>query len=72
VINVPDQNDPGGRLLLEMALEAKCLIALVQESLIDRAMRRMTHHAALAQGFVLIHPRPPLRAMTLETSVVLA
>ena len=72
VINISNQNDPRGSLLLEMALEAKRLVALVQESLVDRAMRRMTNHASLAHRFVLIYPRPPLRAMTLETGVVLA
>jgi hypothetical protein len=72
VINVTDQNDSWRSLLLQVALKAKRLIALVQESLVDRAVGGMTDNAPLAQGFVLIHPRPSLRAMTLEAGVVLA
>ena len=39
VIDVSDENVPGYFLLLEMALQTKRRVALVQQSLVDRSVR---------------------------------
>ena len=59
-------------LLLEMALQAERLVALVEQPLINRTVRRMATHATFAQRFVLEDKRTALRGMALETSFVLA
>jgi hypothetical protein len=38
VIDIPNENVPGYFLLLEMTLDTKRRVTLVQQSLIDRAM----------------------------------
>lgn len=71
MVHIPDQDDAGRGLLLEVTLQAKGRVAFVQEPLINRPVWRVTNHATLAHGFVLIHPRASLRAVTLEAGVVL-
>lgn len=71
MVHIPDQDDAGRGLLLEVTLQTKGRVAFVQEPLINRAVWRVTNHATLAHGFVLIHPWASLRAVTLEAGVVL-
>ena len=71
MINITNQNLSGLRLLLEMALQTKRRVALVEQSLVNGAMRRMTNYTTLAQSFVLINKRTALCRMAFETSLVL-
>jgi len=71
VIDVADENLARCSLLLEMALQAERLIAGDQETLVDRAMRRVADDTALAQSFVLVNKWAALHGVTLETSVIL-
>ena len=70
MIDISDKDSSGNALLLEMALQAERVVALVQHSLIDGAVRRMAGDATLANCFVLIDKWTPLRRMTLETRVI--
>jgi hypothetical protein len=71
MIDVANKNVSRLSLLLEMAFQAKRLVPRVQHSLIDRAVRRMTNHATLAERFVLINKRAALDRVALETGLVL-
>ena len=70
MINISDKDSAGNALLLEMALQAERVVALVQHSLVDRAVRRMAGDATLANRFVFKNKRTALRRMTLETRVI--
>jgi hypothetical protein len=72
VIDVSNENVPGYFLLLEMAFQTKRRIALIQQALIDRAVRRMTNNAALPHSFVLVDKRAALLRVTLEAGFVSA
>ena len=65
-----DQQLPRGGLLLEVAFEAEGLVARDQHDGVDRSMRVVAGGAALAQGPVLEHKRPPLGGMALEAGFV--
>src|SRR6266498_3813750 len=54
VIDISDENMSGHLLLLEMTLQAKGLVAFVEQSLVDGAVRRMADHTALTHCLVLI------------------
>ena len=71
VIDVPDQNLSRLSLLLKVAFQAKRGVALVEQSLVNGAVRRMADDTTLPQCFMLINPRPALRGVTLETGLVL-
>src|SRR6476469_1572821 len=72
MIAVPDENLAGAVLLLEMALEAEGGVALGEQALVHRAVRRMAAEAAFADRFVFENERPALGGVTLETGSVLA
>ena len=64
-------DNPGRRLLLEMALETKIGVARHQHLVVDRAVRIVTSGAAFAHRFMLEHKRTALRCVTLTAGVVL-
>ena len=70
MIDVSNENVPGNFLLLKMAFYAKRRVTFIQQSLIDRTMRRMTNDAALTHRLVLIDEWAPLLCVTLETGFV--
>lgn len=72
MIDIADDDRATHRLLLEVTLEAKRLVTLIQQSLIDRAMRRMTDGATFTHRFVLVDKWTALSCVTLKASVVLA
>ena len=55
VIDVSDENVPGGSLFLEMAFQTERGVAFVQQSLVNRAVRGMAHRASLAYRLMLVH-----------------
>ena len=55
-----------------MAFYAKCGVALIQQALVDRAVRRMADSATLAHRLVLVHKRAALLGVTLEAGLVFA
>jgi hypothetical protein len=59
-------------LFLEMAFQAKRRVALVQQSLVDGAVGRMTDHATFPHCLVLVNKGAPLRGMALEAGFVSA
>ncbi len=72
VIDVSDENVPGYLLLLEMALQTKRGVAFIQQSLVNRPVRRMANYTSLANCFMLVHKRAALLCVTLETGFVSA
>jgi hypothetical protein len=72
VIDIADQNRIVHRLPLEVALKTKCLVAFLEQSLVDRAMRRMASGTTFADCFVFINKRAALRGVTLKANIVLA
>lgn len=72
MIGVSDKYSAGLGLLLEMALQTKRCVPIVQHSLVDRAVRRMARHATLAHGLMLKNKWPGLRSVALEAGFVLA
>ena len=70
MIDIADKDSSGNPLLLEMAFQAQRVVAFVQHSLIDGAVRRMADDATLANCFVFKNKRTALRRMTLETRVI--
>ena len=70
MVDVSDKDSSRNTLLLEMALQAERVVALVQHSLIDGTVRRVADDATLADCFVLIDKWTALRRMTLETGVI--
>src|SRR5262249_31387649 len=67
---VSDENVPRYFLLLEMAFQTKRRIAFIQQSLVDRAVRRMTNDATLAHRLVLINKWAALLCVTFEAGFV--
>src|SRR5881392_1498397 len=55
-----------------MALQTKRRVALVQQSLVDRSVRRMANGAPLPHCFVLVHEWAALLCVTLEAGFVSA
>jgi len=72
VIHISDENVSGHFLLLEMTLQAKRCIAFVEQSLVDRAVRRMADHTTLTHRLVLVNKRAALRGVALEAGFVSA
>ena len=72
MIDVSNENVPGYFLFLEMAFQTKRRVALVQQALVNGAMRRMTNGAPLAQCLVFINERAALLSVTLEARFVSA
>ena len=70
VIDVSNENVPGYFLLLEMAFDTKRRVPLIQETLVDGAVRRMADQAPLTHRLVLIDKRPALLCVTLEAGFV--
>ena len=72
VVDVPNENVPWYLLLLEMAFQTKRRVALVQQALVHRAVRRMTDRTTLPQRLVLIHKWAALLRVTLEANLIFA
>jgi len=72
VIDVSNENVSGYFLLLKMAFQTKRCVALVQQSLVNRPVRRMANCTSLPHCFMLIHKRAPLLCVTLEAGLVWA
>ena len=72
VVDVSNENVARYLLLLEMAFQTKRRVALVQQALVDGAVRRMADGATLAQRLVLIHKWAALLRVTLKASLVFA
>lgn len=72
VIDVSNENVSGYFLLLEMALQAKRRVTVGQQSLVNRAMRCMAHHAPLTHRLVLIDKWAALLCVTFEAGFVSA
>ena len=72
MIDVSNENGAGYLLLLEMAFQTERRVALVQQSLVDGPVRRMTDDTALAHCLMFIDKRAALRGVTLETGFVSA
>ena len=72
MVDVSNENVAGCFLLLEMALYAKCRVALVQQALVDGAVGRMADGATLSQSFMLVDKWAALLCVTLEARFVLA
>ncbi len=72
MIDVSNKNVSGCFLLLEMAFDTKRSVALIQETLVDGAVRRMADDATLAQRFMLVDKRAALLRVTLEAGLVFA
>jgi len=53
-----------------MAFEAKCLVTLGQEFLINRPVRLVAADTAFADGLMFEDERTSLSGMTLETGVI--
>jgi hypothetical protein len=72
VIDISNENVPWYFLLLKMAFQTECGVAVIQQALVDRAVRRMADTATLTHCFVFIHPRTALLRVTLEAGFVRA
>jgi hypothetical protein len=72
VIDVSNENVARYFLLLEMAFDTKRRVALIQQTLVDGAVRRMADGATLAQRFMLVDKRAALLSVTLEAGLVFA
>ena len=72
VVDVPNENVARYLLLLEMAFQTKRRVALVQQALVHRAVRRMADGATLAQRLVLVDKRAALLRVTLKASLIFA
>ena len=59
----------GQPLRLEVAFQAKVVVALNEHFVVHAAVRIMTRRAALADGFVFKDERPALCDMTLHAGV---
>jgi hypothetical protein len=70
VIDISDENVARLFLFLEMAFQAKRLVALIEQSLVNGAVRRMADHTALTQCLVFVNERAALHGVTLKTSFV--
>ena len=71
VIGIADENSSAGFLFLEVTLQAQRCVAFVEQTRVDRAVRRVTTDAAFFQCFMLENEWTGLRGVTLETGFVL-
>lgn len=71
VIYIADINSAGGRLLLEMAAQAKRGVARDQQSGINAPMRIVAGDAAFVHRLMLKHKRTGLRRVALGTDFIL-
>lgn len=69
MIAAADQNHSRLYLLLEVAFEAKVLVSLRQELVVNCSMRVMAGCAAFPDGFMLENKRPALSNVTLGAGV---
>ena len=72
VIDVSNENVSRYFLLLEMAFDTKRSVALIQQALVDRAVRRMADDATLPHCLMLVDKRAALLRVTLEAGLVFA
>ena len=72
MIDVSDENVSGYFLLLEMAFQTKRSVALIQQALVNRAVRCVANSTSLAHCFMLIDERAALLRVTLKASFVSA
>jgi hypothetical protein len=72
VVDVSDENVAGYFLLLKMAFQTKRGVAVVQQTLIHGAVRRMADTATLTHRLVLVHPWAALLCVTLKAGFVSA
>jgi hypothetical protein len=72
VVDVSNENVSGYLLLLEMAFQTKRRVALVQQALVHRSVRRMTDRTTLPQRLVLIDKWAALLCVTFEAGFVFA
>ena len=72
VIVIANENLAVRRLLLEMAFQAEIGVALREQFLIHRAMRRMAGDTTFANRFVFENEGPALRGVALQTGSVRA
>ena len=72
VVDVPNENVSRYFLLLKMAFNTKRSVALIQQTLVDGAVRRMANGATLAHCLMLIDKRATLLCVTLEAGFVSA
>ncbi len=72
MIDISDKDATGNSLFLEVTLQTKCLVALVQHSLIDRTMWRVADQTTFAHRFVLENEWTALRGVTLHAGIVRA
>ena len=70
VIDVSNENVARYFLLLEMAFYTKRGVALIQQALVDGAVRRMANNATLAHCLMLVDKRAALLRVTLEAGFV--
>src|SRR5688500_12731259 len=64
VIHTPVHDRGAGVLRLEVALITQADVPRLQHLVVNRAVRRMTHRAALAHDFMFEYKRSGLRGMT--------
>ena len=72
MIPAADENLPGTRLLLEMALQTERGVAFREQLLVHGAVRFVTDQTPLARGFVLVNIRATLNGMAAEARFVVA
>ena len=72
MIDVSNENVSGYFLLLEMAFQTQRRVAFIQQTLVNRAVRRMADRATLTECLVLIHKWAALLRVTLEARFVSA
>jgi hypothetical protein len=72
VIDVTNENVSGYFLLLKMAFQTEGGVAVVQQSLIHGAVRRMADTATLTHRLMLVHPWAALLCVTLKAGFVSA
>ena len=72
VISISNENMPGYLLLLEVAFQTERRIALVQQALVHRAVRRMANGATLPQCLMLVHERTALLRVAFKARFVSA
>ena len=70
VVYIANINRPDGRLLLEMAAQAKRGVARYQQPGIHAPMRIMAGDTAFTHRFMGKHKRPGLRRVTLGADII--
>ena len=72
MVDVSNEDMPRRPLLLEMTFQAKRGVAFVEQSLVDRAVRRMADYTTLTQCLMLVNKRAALLGVALKASFVSA